>query len=134
MANEYSQFTFDKLLELKPSTLVAASEDTAILDLGDGLVDGYIVIDASVIDPAGTHTISVEASNTADMTAGSACVAQKVLGAVVAPMDDPVSTPGRYVIPFRNEEGGMILRYVRLSINVAGGSGIEFSAFIASRT
>ena len=51
-------------------------------------------------------------------------------------MDAALSAAGRYVIPFRNEEGGTLYRYVRLSIVVAGTidtTGITLSAFIAKR-
>jgi hypothetical protein len=39
------------------------------------------------------------------------------------------------VIPFRNEEGGTIFRYIRLSTLVAGtiASGINFTAFVGKR-
>jgi hypothetical protein len=50
-------------------------------------------------------------------------------------MDGALSTAGRYVIPVRNEEGGTIYRYVRLSTLIAGNiaTGINFSAFLAKR-
>jgi hypothetical protein len=67
------------------------------------------------------------------MDSGSVCLAKKVFGNLVVPMDAALSTSGRYVIPFRNEEGGTTYRYVRLSTLVAGtvATGINFSAFIA---
>jgi len=139
MANVYSEYTFDKALELKMPGLVAASEDGTILDLGSGLVDAYAVIDAVAIDAASAdakYTISIEASNTADMTTGSVCVGKKVFGNLVIPMDDKLEAPERYVIPFRNEEGGNTFRYVRLSTLVEGtiATGMDFSAFIGSKT
>lgn len=138
MANEYSQYTFDTDLELKAAGLVASSADGSILDLGDGLFDGFVVIDATAIEIATgdeIYTISIEGSTVAAMTSESVCLAKKVFGNVVVPMDDALSAAGRYVIPFRNEDGGEIQRYVRLSTLVAGtiATGINFSAFIASR-
>lgn len=67
------------------------------------------------------------------MDSGSVCLAKKVFGNLVVPMDAALSASGRYVIPFRNEEGGTTYRYVRLSTLVAGtiATGINFSAFIA---
>lgn len=136
MANQYSQFTYDDALSLKDAGLVAASADGSILDLGAGLVDGYLVIDMSACEIATgdeIYTISLEGSNVAAMTSGSVCLAKKVFGNLVVPMDAALSAAGRYVIPFRNEEGGTLYRYVRLSTLVAGtiATGINFSAFIA---
>lgn len=138
MANQYSQYTFDADLELKAAGLVASSTDGAILDLGEGLFDGFIVVDATAIEIATgdeIYTVSIEGSTVAAMTSESVCLAKKVFGNLVVPMDDAVSAAGRYVIPFRNEDGGELQRYVRLSTLVAGtiATGINFSAFVASR-
>lgn len=137
MANKYSQFTYDANLSLKAAGLVAASEDGSILDIGAGMVDGYLVIDLSACEIATgneIYTISLEGSNVAAMTSGSVCLAKKVFGNLVVPMDGALSAAGRYVVPFRNEEGGTLYRYVRLSTLVAGtiATGINFSAFIAA--
>jgi hypothetical protein len=136
MANQYGQFTYDANLSLKAAGLLAASHDEAILDLGNGLVDGYIVIDLSACEIGSgdeIYTVSLEGSNVAAMTSGSVCLAKKVFGNLVVPMDAALSAAGRYVIPFRNEEGGTLYRYVRLSTLIAGNiaTGINFAAFIA---
>ena len=138
MSNLYSQYTFDGDLELKAAGLVAASADGSILDLGPGLVDGLLVFDVSAVEIASgdeIYTVSLEGSNVAAMTSGSVCLAKKVFGNLVVPMDAALSTAGRYVLPFRNEEGGTILRYVRLSTLVAGtiATGINFACFIGTR-
>lgn len=136
MANLYSQFTYDNALSLKAAGLVAASADGSILDLGAGFVEGYIVIDASAIEiDSGNeiYTVSLEGSNVAAMSSGSVCLAKKVFGNLVVPMDAALSAAGRYVIPFTNAEAGTTYRYVRLSTLVAGtiATGINFAAFIA---
>ncbi len=136
MANQYSQFTYDSDLQLKAAGLLATSTDGTILDLGDGLVDGYLVIDLTACEIASgneIYTVSLEGSNVAAMTSGSVCLAKKVFGNLVVPMDAALSAAGRYVVPFRNEEGGTLYRYVRLSTLIAGtiATGINFSAFIA---
>lgn len=138
MGNLYSQYTYDDALELKAAGLVAASVDGSIVDLGSGLVDGFIVIDMTACEIASgneIYTISLEGSNVAAMDSGSVCLAKKVFGNLVVPMDAALSASGRYVIPFRNEEGGTTFRYVRLSTLVAGtiATGINFSAFMAKR-
>jgi len=137
MANLYSQFTYDAATLLRASASLTASADGTILDVGAGLVDGYLVIDfvsAEVATGNEIYTISLEGSNVAAMTSGSVCLAKKVFGNLVVPMDAALSAAGRYVIPFRNEEAGTTYRYVRLSNVVAGtidSTGIVFSAFIA---
>lgn len=138
MANQYSQFTFDGDLELKTAGLIASSTDGDILDIGSGLVNGFIVFDVTAIEVASgneIYTVSLEGSNTANMSTGSVCLAKKVFGNLVVPMDAALSAPGRYVVPFRNEENGTLYRYVRLSTLVAGtiATGINFSAFLANQ-
>lgn len=137
MANLYSQFTFDAATALKAAGLVAASTDGAILDLGEGLFDGFLVLDVSAVEVATgdeVYTVSVEGSSVAAMTSLSVCLAKKVLGNIVVPMDNATGV-GRFVVPFRNEENGVLKRYIRLSTLVAGtiATGINFSAFLAKR-
>lgn len=135
MGNLYSQFTFDGDLELKAAGALTTSTDGDILDLGAGLVDGYLVLDVTAVEVGNgneIYTISLEGSNVAAMTSGSVCLAKKVFGNLVVPMDAALSAAGRYVVPFRNEEGGTTFRYVRLSTLIAGtiSTGISFAAFI----
>ena len=138
MANLYSQFTYDTSLVAKTAGLLAASADGTIIELGDGLVDGFLVIDLTACEIASgneIYTVSLEGSDVAAMDSGSVCLAKKVFGNLVVPMDAALSASGRYVIPFTNEEGGETFRYVRLSTLVAGtiATGINFSAFLAKR-
>ena len=135
---DHLRFTYDDALEMKAAGLVAASADGSILDLGDGLFDGFLVVDVSAVEIATgdeIYTVSVEGSSVAAMTSLSVCLAKKVFGNLVVPMDAALSAANRYVIPFRNEEGGVVQRYVRLSTLVAGtiATGINFSAFLAKR-
>jgi hypothetical protein len=130
-------FTQDSTLVLKTAGLLAASADSTIIDLGDGNVDGYLVIDLTACEVATgdeRYTISLEGSNTADMSSGSVCLAKKVFGNLIVPMDAALSASGRYIVPFINAESnnGTNYRYVRLSTLVAGtiATGINFSAFI----
>jgi hypothetical protein len=135
---QYSNHVFDADLELKAAGLVAASADTAILDLGDGYVEGTLVIDASAIEIATgdeIYTFSLEGSNVAGMATGSVALAKKVLGNLVVPMDAAASATGRYAVPFTNEENGVLFRYVRVSLLVAGtiATGINYAAFLAKK-
>jgi hypothetical protein len=131
-----NSFLYDADLSLKAAGLVAATANgSTILDLGDGLVDGCVVIDLTACEVATgdeIYTISLEGSNVAAMDSGSVCLARKTFGNLVVPMDAALSAAGRYVIPFRNEEAGTIYRYVRIHTTVAGtvATGINYSAFI----
>ena len=137
MGNLYSQFTYDDDLELKDSGALTASEDGDIVDIGSGLVDGFLVIDVTNIKTNANnekYTISLEASNVAAMDSGSVCLATKVFGLLTVPMDADLEDTGRFVIPFRNEENGETYRYVRLHNLIAGTNPtITYRAFIAKR-
>ena len=131
-------FPYDDDLEIKAAGLIAASTDGSIVNLGAGLVDGFLVVDVSAIEVATgdeIYTLSLEGSNVAAMSSGSVCLAKKVFGNLVVPMDAALSTAGRYAIPFTNEEGGTLFSYVRYSLLVSGtiATGINFAAFIAKR-
>lgn len=136
--NVYGQFMFDADLELTPSYNLTASHDFDIIDLGAGFVEGNIIVDVDSVEIATgneIYTLSLEGSNVAAMDSGSVCLAKKVFGNLVVPMDGALSTATRYVIPFRNEEGGTLFRYVRLSALVAGtidSTGMVFSAFLSA--
>lgn len=136
MANLYSQFTYDHALLLKAAGLVAATTtEGTVLDLGAGLVDGYLVVDVTACEVASgdeKYTVHLEGSTVAGMASGSVTLANMPLGNLTAPADAATGT-GRFVIPFRNEQNGTTYRYVRLYTLVAGtvATGINFLAFIA---
>lgn len=138
MANDYSRFTYDNATLLKAAGLVAASAaGSVILDLGDALMDGLLVIDVTALEVASgdeIYTVALEGSNIAAMTSGSVTLAEKQLGNVPAPADADTAL-GRHVIPFRNELAGTLYRYVRIFTTVAGAiaTGINYSAFLAKR-
>ena len=136
MANLYSQFTYDNSLLLKAAGLVATTTtESTILTLGDGLVDGYLVLDVSACEVASNdeiYLICLEGSTVAAMTSASVTLAQIELGNATAPADADTTT-GRFVVPFRNEQNGVLYPYVRIYTEVAGAvaTGINFLAFIA---
>lgn len=138
MANQYSMFQYDDDLSLKDAGLVASTTtESTILDLGAGIVDGFLIVDVSAVEVASTdeiYLICLEGSNVAAMTSGSVTLAQIEMGNATAPADADTST-GRFAIPFRNEQNGTVYRYVRIYTEVAGtvATGINFSAFVAKR-
>lgn len=136
MGNINSQYTYDNALALKAAGLLASTTTgSTILDLGDGLVEGHLVLDVSAVEVAdGTeiYLICLEGSNVAAMSSGSVTLAQIEMGNATAPADADTGT-GRFVVPFRNEQNGVNYRYVRLYTEIAGtiATGINYSAFIA---
>lgn len=138
MANLYSQFAYDNSLLLKSAGLVASTTtESTILDLGEGLVDGFLVLDVSACEVASNdeiYLVCLEGSTVSGMASGSVTLAQIELGNATAPADADTGT-GRFVVPFRNEQNGTTYRYVRIYTEVAGtiATGINFMAFIAKR-
>lgn len=139
MANQYGMVVFDANLELTASNTLAATKSyDDILDLGAGLVDGFIVFDVDSVEVASgdeKYVLALEGSSASAMDSGSVTLAKKDFGNLTAPMDAALSTAGRYLLPFRNEEGGSLFRYVRLHATVSGtiATGMVFSAFLAKR-
>jgi len=137
-AKPSSHHTFAASRVMKSAGLVAASAAVAaVVDLGSGFVDADLVIDVTALEVASgdeKYEICIEASNTADMSAGSVMLASIEMGNLTAPMDAATAT-GRFVLPFRNEQAGTVYRYVRLYTRVAGtiATGINYSAFIAKK-
>lgn len=138
MANLYSQYTYDDDLSLKSAGLVASTTtESTILDLGSGMVDGFLVLDVTAVEVASgneIYLIVLEGSNVAAMTSGSVSLALIEMGNASAPADADTST-GRFVVPFRNEQNGTIYRYARIYTEIAGtiATGINFVAFVAKR-
>lgn len=138
MANIYSRFTYDDDLNLQDAGLIAASANgDNILDLGDGLFDGYMVIDVTAVEVASgdeIYDIYLEGSNVAAMSSGSVALAQIRMGNASDPADADTSI-GRFAVPCRNEQNGVSYRYVRLRAVVAGtiATGINLSSFLAKR-
>lgn len=136
MANQYSMFQYDDNLSLKDAGLVAATTtESTIVNLGAGIVDGYLILDVSAIETASgneKYTIHLEGSNVAAMTSGSVTLCNIPLGNATDPAD-AVTATGRFVVPFRNEQNGTLYQYVRIYTLVAGtvATGINFTAFLA---
>lgn len=138
-------FTIDTALQLKDAGLVAISgaaqvaSAAKILDLGAGFVEGDIVLDVSALE-IGTgdesYDIVAQVSPDADFgTAGNIVERIEIhLGAKGTKRtdSDKDDTAGRYVLPFDNEQGGTVYRYLRLYTVVAGtiATGINYTAWL----
>lgn len=127
---------------LKDAGLVAASAaaqvDSAdkIVDLGNGLVEGKLVVDVTAVEIADgdeAYRISLQGSSKADFADTIEELAIVELGAAAVLAGDQDSTTGRYQVPFRTEKNGTVWPYVRVYTEVVGtvATGINFSAYLS---
>lgn len=148
MGNKYSQFTYDADLLLKAAALVAATANgTLELDVGDGLLDADLVIDATAVEIDSndeSYEVIVQGSTVAgfgtasaitplaSITIGDKASTRGAAGVTGIGTDD---VAGRFVVPFRNERNGTIYRYLRIRTVVVGtiATGINYSAWVAKK-
>jgi hypothetical protein len=130
MSNKYSQFTYDNSLLIRASAAAITATETGsvILDVGDGLVDGYLVLDVATLDVVtGDESYHFMLEGSPDAAFGTAgnirIVAQLHLGGSTATAPNGAADAiGRFLIPFRNERNGTTYRYMRLVTTIAGTS------------
>jgi hypothetical protein len=105
-----------------------------IIDLGDGLVEGYMIVDVDEILCSAAdvlYEIFLQGAQSATFaTAGLVRnLAALELGAgelmtnATATTGDQGAAGDRYVVPFRNEINGVVYRYVRAYQELANGTG-----------
>ena len=83
MANEYSKFIFDKLLELKAAGVITSTATSTILDFGSAIIDAFVSADVTAIDLVTgdeTYAITIEGSNSADMSGAEGSPGARFLG------------------------------------------------------
>ena len=140
MANLYSQYTYDNatLIRASASAITATETGSVILDVGAGLVDGYLVLDVATLDVVtGDESYHFMLEGSPDAAFGTAgnirIVAQLHLGGATATAPNGAADAvGRFVIPFRNERNGTTYRYLRLVTTIAGTSpSTTFIGFLA---
>jgi hypothetical protein len=136
----------DDTLLMKDAGLVATSAAATVAsaakvaNVGEGLVDAFLVVDVSVIEIASDdeiYSIAVQGSDVADFTTTPVIEELAVLnvGANEVLGGNQDSAVGRYVLPFRNEKAGTVLPYLRVYTTVAGdvATGINYTAHIQAR-
>lgn len=142
-------YPYDSSLQLKDAGLIAASAAAtvasvaAIIDLGTGQAAGEMVVDISAIEVASTdelYTIILEGSDSSDFSAGTPRIVPLAslivgAGAVIPGAGATSSATGRYVVPWTNDYGGKLSRYVRAYTVVAGtiATGINYVASLSIR-
>ena len=105
-----------------------------IIDLGDGIVEGYMIVDVDAILCSAAdvlYEIFLQGAQSATFaTAGLVRnLAALELGAgelltnATATTGDQGAAGDRYVVPFRNELNGEVFRYVRAYQQLANGTG-----------
>ena len=105
-----------------------------VLDLGDGVVEGYMIIDIDAIDVAAAdelYEIWLQGSNVAAFAtaglvrnlAGLEIGSGELLTNATATTGDEGAAGDRYVVPFRNVINGTVYRYVRAYLELADGTG-----------
>lgn len=111
-------------------------DEAKVLDVGDGVFEGYLVADVSAIE-VGTdeeYRIKIQGTNTAAF-GGTDIVdlAQIHLGHADNLVGATASTTGRHVIPFRNVLNGQVYRYLRAYTYMADGTAesIKWTGWIA---
>lgn len=137
-------YVFDADLQLKDAGLVASSaaatvsSAAAVLDLGGGLVEGTVVIDATAIEVGtGNEEYEIEWQLSPDATFGTAgnivCACVLKLGDSTVNGSGADSAAGRYLLRVHNEFAGTLYRYARLYTRIAGtiATGINYSAFLS---
>lgn len=107
------------------------------IDIGDGLVEGCMIvdIDAIVVATDENYEIKLQGTNTSGFGGDFVDLAMLELGHA----DTVVGTAAkgaagdRYVIPFRNVSNGTVMRYVRAYILVLNGTGesITYQAWLS---
>jgi hypothetical protein len=122
----------DSLNSSAASSPIVASQVGKVLDvakqvdLGDGLVTGNMIVDVSDIE-VGTdenYEIKLQGTNTTGFGSDFVTLSMVELGHA----DTVVGTAAigadgdRYVVPFRNEQAGTVMRYVRAYLLILNGT------------
>jgi hypothetical protein len=138
--NLFSQRTYDAQMLLRVAATVAATDTgTLIVNLdGVGMLDGNLVLDITAMKVSALdefYQVILQGSPDANFgtPANITVLATQRLGSAAgaAPLGTS-DTPGRYLVPFRNERNGVTFRYLRLQV-VLGGTApsLSYTAWVA---
>lgn len=142
MARNQKDITYDHSLLLKDAGLVAADAaatvggEARILTLGDGRVDGRVIVDLTAVEVADNNErflIKTQFSDSATFASGIVGGPALDVGALEITKDSADTATGRYELPFTNEINGTKYSYMRLWTEVEGtvGTGVNYVAFAA---
>ena len=107
-------------------------EVAQVIDLGDGLAEGYMIVDIDAIVVAADEDYTIKLQGTQTAAFGGADfvdLAMLKLGHVDALVGDASAGAAgdRFVVPFRNEQNGEVYRYVR-AYTLMSGTGESITA------
>jgi len=143
-AKKRPQGTFDANLEFKDAGLVAASAaatvDSAakVIDVGEGLFRGCMIIDVSALEIASNteiYDVIIQGSTVAAFATDTAIAELAALNLSAAEVKrsdcNKDDSTGRFKIYFDNENDGSYYRYLRVYTVVAGdvATGINYTAY-----
>jgi hypothetical protein len=125
-------------LTLTASDIVEENSADKILELGDGRVDGVLIVDVSALDIASNdelYRFILQGSNASDFSSGIENLVELELGdTAVRQGGAGDSLIGRYELPFQNAQAAAEYKYVRLNVIIAGTSpSITFDSWITIR-
>ena len=131
----------DSTLSLKALAAVTASAAGTVIPLvGEGLVQGDIIIDITAMDIVGNDEMyDIIAQLSPDLAFTAATLVERCamsFGAMETKRSDcnRDDVIGRYILPFDNEFGGTIYPYVRIyTVCVGATASITYSARLAKR-
>ncbi len=140
-------YTYDTALVAKNSGAITASgaldatggSASPIVDVGAGFVRGDLVIDVTALLATASNGVEIYLQGTAtDSTFGTdtnivELAVYPLLGDVAARRTDANKADdaiGRFVLPFRNERGGQVYRYLRVYTLVVASGTVTYKAFI----
>ena len=106
--------------------------DPQVIDLGDGLAEGYMIVDVDAIVVAADEDYTIKLQGTQTAAFGGTDfvdLAMLKLGHANALVGDASAGAAgdRFVIPFRNEQNGEVYRYVR-AYTLMSGTGASITA------
>lgn len=124
------------------NTAAGAGTDSTgalVIDTGGGYTEGVVVVDVNSVQSGATtsdYWISLQGSN------NSACgtpivdwpLLQLGIAAQVRHTRSNVTANTRYIVPFNNDFGGYLYRYLRIYLHVGatpGTTGIDYEAFLS---
>ena len=122
------------------ATVNLSTGGTEILTVGDGRVDGCVVVDVSAIKTSANdekYDLIIQGSNSATFASGIQNLASYDLGAAAVRdgSGDVASVVGRYEVPTQNAQGGTEYKYMRARMVVSGTApSITVTAHLAMKT
>jgi hypothetical protein len=133
---------YDSGLLMKDAGLVAASAAATVSavakvhDTGGGYTEGMLVIDCSACEVASgdeIYTTTLQGGDATGFGGDIVTLAEIELGDAAVVVGTTDKGVGRYFVPFTNQFGSTVYRYLRVYTTVAGtiATGVNYVAFLS---